>query len=328
MINMIPMQAVEDLSRALVGTNSSFNTTINNLDLSPGVYLTILIEFVISILGIMANITCFVVLLHPTQRHLTKTPFLMSLALSDILILYFAIFQSRLYMLFGLYVPGVLGWCSVNYFISLSAYSLSALAVALFTISRTSAIYRPMEYGTILPKKIIMIGLPFIWIAVFLIHIPFILATQPICKNVAGWGWVHQFYRPVTQLLFAHIFPDTVIFVGNVCIVCRLHKLKRRLHVTMHPSSSTDEPYTSTIVMCMCLGLFHVMTTLPAMIQIIAVTMQNTSFEDQLNVFRFLLYLMATLNYSGNVILYMVHSQSFRQTLKTIFCRATRTTQV
>ena len=328
-INMIPMQAGEDQVGTLFETNNSYYTTINKFDLSPDVYLTLFIEFVISILGMVANLTCFFILLHPTQRHLTKTPFLISLAISDILILYFAIFQSRLYMLFGVYVPGVLGWCNVAYFISLSAYSLSALAVALFTVSRALAIYKPMEYGTILPKKTIMLGLPFIWIVVFLIHTPYLMAAYPYntCQSVTGWTWVHQYFRPVTQLLLANIFPDTVIFVGNVCIVCRLHKLKQRLLVTMPPSSSTDEPYNATIAMCMGLGVFHVITTLPVMVNIIVVTARNTPFKDQLHVFGLLLYLMATLNYSVNFILYMVHSQSFRQTLKIIFCVATQTTQ-
>ena len=315
---------VFESATGLLSSNTSINTTTDPFEIPKEVRLLWKIELGVCIAGSLGNILCLGVLFHSSQRGFRKTPYLVSLAISDIVTL-FAIFGQRLLILTGDHLPGFLGWCNVNYLIILLALTMSSLTVALFTIHRVISLYWPLiKYGFMSIKGAV-ISLSVLWVITFALYSPVLFSLKPTyqCVAVSGWEWFALYYRPLAQLITSVIISDTTILAGNVAIIIKLFWVRdlRRDTGTNVSLRSQDETYNSVIRMCLCLGLFHLVTTLPGMVQqvIWAISGSYTN-EDVFSVLPMSLYLLATFNYAGNFILYIAFAPSFRITLNKMLC--------
>ena len=308
----------------VLSSNTSINDTTDPFEISTEVRILWTMELGVCIAGILENILCLVVLLHSSQRRLRKTPYLASLAISDIVTL-LAIFGQRLFILTGDHLPGFLGWCNVNYLIILTGLTMSSLTVALFTLHRAISLYWPLiKYGLMSIKGAI-ISLSVLWVITFALYSPVLFSLKPThqCVAVPGWQWLALYYRPLVQLITSVIISDTTILAGNVAIIVKLFWVKDLRRDTGKNVSlrSQEEPYNSVIRMCLCLGLFHLVTTLPGMVQQVIWGISGSyTNEEVFSVIPMGLYLLATLNYAGNFILYIGFAPSFRLTLDNMFC--------
>ena len=248
--------------------NTSINATTDSFEIPKEVRMIWTIELGVCIAGSLGNILCLGVLFHSSQRGIGKTPYLVSLAISDILTL-FAIFGQRLLLLTGDHLPGFLGWCNVNYFVIVAALTMSSLTVALFTIHRVISLYWPLVKHGFMSIKGAIISLSTLWIITVALYLPVLFSLKPTYQFilVPGWLWCDLYYRPLVQLITTAIISDPTILVGNVAIIVKLSLVKdqRRDTGTDMSLRSQDEPYTSVIRVCLCLGLFHLVTTLPGM---------------------------------------------------------------
>ena len=307
-----------------LSTNISINDTDDHFEIPNEVRVLWMIELGVCIAGILGNVLSLVILFHLTQRMLNKTPYLVSLALSDIVTLV-AIFGQRLPILTGDHPPGFLGWCNVNLATVLTGLTMSSLAVAQFTIHRVISLYRPtIKYGFMSLKGAI-ISLSVLWVLTFALYSPTLFAMKSSHEYIAvpGWRWFAVYYRPLLQLIISGIVPDTTILIGNVAIIVKITRVKNQIRDTIAVRASRDEPYNRVIGTCLGLGVFHLVTTLHVMTQFVIWGIRGFyTIEDVYSVLPTSLYLVATLNYAGNFILYMLITRSFRATLKDIFsCR-------
>ena len=319
----IPIVEFESAT-GFLSSNTSNNATTDPFEIPKEVRIIWMIELGVCIAGSLGNILCLGVLFHSSQRGCRKTPYLVSLAISDILTL-FAIFGQRLLILTGDHLPGFLGWCNVNYLIIVVALTMSSLTVTLFTIHRVISLYWPLVKHGFISTKGAIISLATLWVITCVLHSPVLYVLKPThqCIIVPGWQWFALYYRPLVQLISSVIISDTAILAGNVAIIVKLFGVKdlRRAMCTNVSVRSQDEPYNSVIRMCLCLGLFHLVTTLPGMIQqVIWGISRSYTNEDVFSVLPMGLYLLATFNYAGKFILYMGFAPSFRRTLKNMFC--------
>ena len=308
----------------LLSSNTSINATKDPFEIPTEVRMIWTIELGVCIAGILGNILCVAVLFHSSQRRLRKTPYLVSLAISDIMTL-FEIFEQRLFILTGFHVPGFWGWCNVNYFTILTGLTMSSLTVALFTIHRAIALYWPLINSGFMSTKGAIIALSVLWVITFTLYSPVLFSLKPTyqCVAVPGWEWLALYYRPLVQLITSVIISDTATLAGNVAIIVKLNwaKDKRRDSCTKDSLRSLDEPYNSIIRMCLCLGMFHLVTTLPGMVQQVIWGISGSySNEEVFSALPMGLYLLATVNYAGNFILYIGLAPSFRLTLNNMFC--------
>ena len=304
-----------------LSTNISINDTDDHFEIPNEVRVLWMIELGVCIAGILGNVLSLVILFHSTQRMLNKTPYLVSLALSDIVTLV-AIFGQRLPILTGDHLPGFLGWCNVNFVTVLTGLTMSSLAVAQFTIHRVISLYRPtIKYGFMSLKGAI-ISLSVLWVLTLALYSPtlFAMKSSHECIAVPGWRWFAVYYRPLLQLIISGIVPDTTILIGNAAIIVKISRVKNQIRDTIAVRASQDEPYNRVIGTCLGLGVFHLVTTLPVMTQLVIWGIRGFyTIEDVYSVLPTSLYLVATFNYAGNFILYMLITQSFRSTLKDIF---------
>ena len=308
----------------LLSSNTSINATTDPFEIPKEVRILWKIELGVCIAGSLGNILCLGVLFHSSQRGFRKTPFLLSLAISDIVTL-FAIFGQRLLFLTGDHLPSFLGWCNVNYFIILVALTMSSFTVALFTIHRMISLYWPLVKHGFMSTKGAIISLSTLWVTTSALYSPVLFSLKPTyqCILVPGWRWCALYYRPLVQLITSVIISDPAILAGNVAIIIKLIWVKdqRRDSRTNVSLRSQEEPYNSIIRICPCLGLFHLVTTLPGMVQQVIWGIGGSyTNKDVFSALPMGLYLLATFNYAGNFILYMGFAQSFRLTLENMFC--------
>ena len=280
---------------------------------------------------IESNVLSLAVLLHASQRHFLKTPYLLSLAISDILTL-IVILKDRIQFIIGDHLPGFLGWCNVSNLIILTGLTMSSLAVALFTIHRIIVLHQPLTTNRFMSMAGANTLLLILWMATFGLYIPaiFAITSSYECIAVTGWEWFGLYYRPIVKLVSSGIIPDSIIFIGNVFIVVRLRRLKSQLIDTMESNSgpvgsesrSRSEHYNAAIGICLGLGVFHLLTTLPLKTKLVIWGIKGHQYfrAEVLTVLPACLYFLATLNHVGNFILYMILTRSFRHTLKKLLC--------
>ena len=289
------------------------------------IQIILYVELVISVVGVLGNLLCIIILCHRSQRHLVKTPFLVSVAVSDMLILCFVVFMPRLKYMFGLMVPGPLGWCNIGYFVGFGAIGISGCSLGLFTVNRALSVNMPLKYMTMMPARM-NLGLLFsVWTISLALHVPCLLATEAdaCCIFVKDYEWVIQQYRPVLQLTVMSFLPITVIVLGNVSIAYRLCQMRHSCSERPVKDTSRDDPYGPVVGMCVGLGVFHVLTRLPLLVYIVEHTVSECTHSDQL--YSSISYLFSTINHAGNFVIYTMLSPTFRKTMKLIFrldCRA------
>ena len=280
------------------------------------------VGFFVAIVGMMANLMCLLVLLHPTQRQCKRNSFLISLVISDCLLLYFAGLSTYLRMLRDISMPGFLGQCNVeNYFI-LTTACLSNIMIALFTLSRALIVYIPTKYDEVISKKLINTAIPLIWIVILLIQTPHLvkLEWEKDCLDGSNWNSVYRYYRHIMQIGLAHVIPDTIIFTGNLAIISKLYKGRYRGHDGMFESGPRGEPSRSIVGTCIGLGMCHLLMTLPFLVLILLQRTTDLPQDDQFYIIYTIFYLLMTANHAINFILYMMLSRSFRETLNSMFC--------
>ena len=284
------------------------------------IYMT---ELVIAAIGLLGNLFCLIVLFHRSQRYLAKTPYLVSLATSDLLLLYFSIFTTRLKSVTGLNIPGPQSWCSVIYFMGYSGITLSSFVLALFTLNRVISVFMPTRYMALMSSKRVIISLLLLWLLVMGLHVPYLLALEPngICKQVAELSWVLAYYRPILQISIMGYIPDVMILTGNLAIVVRLYRLKRVKGVmSSGRSGSKDDSYDTVIATCLWLAVFHLVTRVPLLTNIAHRWSDNSPASDTRLLVSVGFYLLATFNHVGNFILYIIICPSFRKTVGVVFC--------
>ena len=289
-------------------------------ELPKDIYVLYIIKMGMAMTGLLANLLCFTTLLHHTQRPLNKTPHLISLAVSDFIFLWsFPIMVRSRYI--GNEPPGP-GWCNVVNYIGLVMLTVSNINLMLFTSGRMISVYYPTKVTSILTRRNTCISIALLWTVTPAVYIPVLLAYLPSwpCKVVPGWKWAARYYGPYIQLVIANAIPDTVLFVANIAIVVRIGRIRRRNSTLSISSAATqrDERYSSVIGVCIGLGIFHLITTLPVMLDISIFRKPGTVP----GLYHFVLNAMATTNHACNFVLYMALSESFREAfIMTIHCR-------
>ena len=320
-----------DVVTGFLSVNTSNNHSKESCEIPHGVRAIWMIESGVSIAGLFGNVLSLAVLLHASQRHFLKTPYLLSLTISDILTL-LVILKDRIQFLIGDHLPGFLGWCNVSNLIILTGLTMSSLAVALFTIHRIIVLHQPLTTNRFMSLAGANTLLLILWVTTFGLYVPAIFAITPSyeCIAVIGWEWFGLYYRPIVKMVSSGIIPDSIIFIGNVSIVVRLRHLKSQLSDTVERNSgpvesesrSQGEPYNAAIGICLGLGLFHLLTTLPLKTKLViwGITGNQYFRAEVSTVLPACLYFLATLNHAGNFILYMILTRSFRHTLKKLLC--------
>ena len=302
--------------------NNFSNASEPSPDALAQIHIIHIIELVVASIGLLGNIVCLVVLLHRSQRHLANTPYLISLATSDFLLVYFNTFTTRLKSVTGLNIPGPLGWCGVRFFMGYSCITISSLVMALFTLNRMLAAYVPSKNMTLMPIKRTIVILFFLWLSVLGLHVPYLLVYEPdgICVEVAGLSWVLSYYSPILRLSIMGFLPDVIILVGNLAIVFKIYHLKHARSGMSLKASPQDDRYNTAIVTCLWLGTFHVVTRAPLLSNIAYQEIATSPASDIYLVVSETFYLFAIFNHSVNFILYIVINPSFRKTLRNILC--------
>ena len=315
---------------------SNITSCLEMTEIPPHVHLLSLemkiilaVEISLCIAGTIGNVLCMVILLHPTQRHFRKTPYLVSLSISDITTLN-GFSQMRLVDFTATGLPGPLGWCNINYWVTVSALHMSSTAVVMFTMHRVLCLYYPKANTRLLSKKTSIIGLITCWVMTLAVFAPLLLTykSSMVCEFVPEWEWFDYDFRPIVQLIWANVLTDIIIFIGNIAIIIRVFRIRRNLRdisVTSPRSQSLpstqrqDEPYKNVMRTCLGLGVFHVLTTLPSMILIVDWGLRDVERASYFDALPMALLLLATVNYAGNFLVYIVLSKKFRETFKIIF---------
>ena len=238
--------------------------------------INLAVEIYVCIAGTIGNVLCMFILLHPTQRHFRKSPYLVSLSISDIITLN-GFLQKRLVDVTATGLPGPLGWCNINYWVTMSALHMSSTAVVLFTMHRVLCLYYSKANPRLLSKKTSIIGLITCWVMTLALFAPFLLTykSSMVCESVPEWERFDYDFRPIVQLIWANVLTDIIIFIGNIAIIIRVFRIRRNLRdisVTSPRSQSIpstqrqNEPYKNVMRTCLGVGVFHVLTTLPIVI--------------------------------------------------------------
>ena len=300
---------------------------VHLLSLEMKIFLAM--EISVCIAGTIGNVLCMVILLHPTQRHFKKTPYLVSLSISDITTLN-GFLHMRLVNFTATGLPGPLGWCNISYWVTVSALHMSSTAVVLFTMHRVLCLYYPKANPRLSSKKTSIIGLITCWVMTLALFAPLLLTykSSMVCEFVPEWEWFDNDFRLIVQLIWTNVLTDIILITGNIAIIIRVFRIKRNLRGTsvtsprsqsIPPTQRREEPYNNVMRTCLGLGVFHVLTTLPSMILMVDWALRDVERAAYFDVLPMALLLLATVNYAGNFLVYIVLSKKFRETFKILF---------
>ena len=242
------------------------------------------------------------------------------------------ILKDRIHFLVGDHLPGFLGWFYISNIIILTWLMISNLAVALFTIYRIIALHQPLTTNRLMSMAGANTLLLMLWVTTFGLYVPaiFAITSSYECIAVIAWEWFGLYFRLIVKLFASGIIPDSIIFIGNVSNVVRLRRLKSQLTDTADINSgpvesesrSQVEPYNAAIGICLGLGVFHLLTTLPLKTKLVIWGIKGNQYlrAEVSTVLPACLYFLATVNHAGNFIFYMILTRSFQHTSKKLLC--------
>ena len=132
---------------------------------------------------------------------------------------------------------------------------------------------------------------------------------------------------PAVLLFSSVILPLIIITTGNIAIVIKVKRSRRRIAPTTSSTQSTDSTSRHLVVITLLISSAFVLTTVPffAGVAISSGAFDNTSFKRRQVVFSVFLTLQ-NINFATNFYLYILSGRRFRELfISAIMCNKNRT---
>ena len=276
-----------------------------------------IITLIILLIGTVGNIMSLIVLSRKKLRQKNIGVYLIALCVSDLLVLYIALFAYLLAFtsIYGENYEKVN--CHIMRFFRILSIECSSWITVAITVQRTFAVYRPLStylssssrYAT--PIKVL--SLMFVVLAVICaIYTSSFSYENTICKGP------HKLVRLFLFSLIYSFLPAVILIVCNVAIVLKVY---RRPVVGQTPHLVANSAQTIRLVLA--INIMFLICTLPSSILF---TFANSMVVES-KIITLILKIILSVNNAFNFVLYIVTSQSFREEIK-FMCKSRKNSNI
>ena len=259
------------------------------------VYIFVVFGVFLMLLGTVGNITSLIVLNRRALGRLKIRPYLMALAVFDLLVLYLLLLPAEIIIPQGRKAkPRTAIQCKLMIYIGFFVIDCSSWITVTITFERLLYIVRP---HMIRPKRYAAIVLTSIICLLAVINIP--IASR--WTAVDGKCHVDKVYYMINFTINSYI-PASIMVVSNIFMIytlCRRPKL----------GSNVTTKRNNSIGITVAINLVFLSTTFP--VTVVWSIMQKLYLP---------LYVLHYANYAINFIMYIIAGQIFREELKSMLC--------
>ena len=297
---------------------------------------------VLIVLGSIGNILSIVVLTRKSIRN-SITPLLTFLAFSDILVLYIGLLRQWIYYTFDYDIRQFSAIaCKIHLWLVYTCLDLSAWIIMALTLDRVIATWWPFRARRLCTRTCAMKVVATIVFFLLIVNSHFLYGMANKAhrdsngtvvdeeKCVPVYEYYFEFLVNVWgifDLLKLCLIPFSVILVGNICIVVKLMKNKRRL-TTINETNirrrSSSAAASSLTVMMLILSTVFLITTLPISVYITGDNYWGQTEEPQslasLKLWWAIVNMLMYANNCVNFLLYCLSGSRFRKEAKQLFC--------
>ena len=305
--------------------NSSFFSNLPPDDANmEAANIVLTIEFVLAILGVIFNIGGFFLFLHPSIRKLASVPHLMSIAVGDILFLVFGVILVTVKFIAGTYLPGPGSICAVRVFIGNVASMASRYGLALFSILRACIACSPLRMKAWFGRFHNVTAIIILWTISIAIFFPVFFTRQfgEDCVFEGDWLWIIEYFSWLQ--VGTRAILNIILITTNVIIVIKMRTFASRFPADNSLGVNTSEKiFRKVTYMSVKLSVFQLATTVPGGIIWTCLTFRHQFdyFSSTWILVMNCLYLLNTLNHSGNAMFYVTLSDTLHRDIFQSCCR-------
>lgn len=313
------------------------------------------VPFALVVIGTFGNVISLIVISRPALRHYSTSVYLMVLAVSDFLVLYFVVLRETVYAMTGRRFADA-SWlsCKAIWWFAYTAAGSSVAMLVVLTCERVLMIKAPLYLRNKLTSRnaIIVTSVTLAFVVVLNSHMlfgfdlfdpassdDFLTAVTETDLNVHPCYYKSQFYKDfftgtwsVVVLAFCNVCPIIVIFIGNIVIARGIIRRQRAVNPTelscTHSSSNqtttgTTERKTrkSFARILLVLSCFFLVTTLPYCVYVVIknqLTLVSARTVARLQLIEVCVHCLMYANFSLNFMFYFLSGTLFRKTLKSL----------
>ncbi|CAH1784328.1 unnamed protein product, partial [Owenia fusiformis] len=278
---------------------------------------------ILLILGIIGNILSIIILLRKSLRRLSWSLYLVTLAISDILVLCTTTFDywMRMWKNIHVYTFSAAG-CKIENFLTYFSVHFSAWILVAVTLERLLFLYWPLRARILFTRKVAAIIIAIIAAALTLVNMHIFWNFQLTCRRrrcacrPLGDGFVWS----IIDLCMSTLIPFIIIAICNGFFVKKLLFLRSTTHST---SEAYKQKARATSIMMLSITMTFIILNLPITI---VICLNNTTLKED-PVLRLALgkawvftVFLHQLNSIVNVVLYYLSNSRFQKEVKTILC--------
>ena len=259
------------------------------------VYILVVFGVFLLLLGTVGNITSLIVLSRRALDRLKIRPYLMALAVFDLLVLYLILLPTEIIIPQGRKAKPIKAiQCKLMMYINFFVIDCSSWITVTITFERLLYIVRP---HMIRPKRCTAIVLASIICLLAVINIP--IASR--WTSVDGKCYADKVYYMINFTINSYI-PASIMVVSNIFMI---YTLCRRPTI----GSNVTTKRNNSIGITVAINLVFLSTTFP--VTVVWLITENLYLP---------LYVLCYANYAINFIMYIIAGQIFREELKSMLC--------
>ena len=291
------------------------------------------VPLVLVTFGTVGNLVTISVLLRPKLRAISSSVYLLSLTITDLLILYFGLFRRWMHYSFKFDIRVQMGcgphiWLLYT-FLGLSSWTLVALTVERFIVVKFPVFSRggfSRRSAIIVVTALLSVIAAFNSIYIFAYDKSVIKSDSPLNSNttIVSWtctrnpemAWLVDIWL-LLDLALTSFAPFLFLVVGNTCIAQEVIS-RRKQTETSYPNVQKHKPITKLLIL---LSVMFAVTTLPIRITLCVVPSTSSLWQsDEFKLWWAVSNLIMYTNNTVNFILYCSFGSNFRTELKAM-CR-------
>ncbi len=318
------MNSIENLT---LHNNSLYMELPNVTSMDDNILIKMVPFIMISIcaIGIPGNLIIIKIMTGPPFRDMSHSIICLALAITDMSYLSFLFINHCLEIKYGLYWM-MMKLCRFQVMCVYVGLHIDAWLVTFLTFERFIVVFWPLRAGQLIPKTRIKIFLFFlvsfflVWNSVYILRydlftVNYGLFSFEICDKINTFGAPEELLDIFDELteLFATFLPMTLIIIGNIGIIFKLHTQKA-IRAQLTQGGANEMAKTNIMIITITSAFVLLMT--PVTIYRLAT---GDTFDDFTDPYFLSLYALAPLNPAINCYLYFLSAKLFRDELKKLF---------
>lgn len=270
--------------------------------------------------GTLGNLISFLVLLFTPMNKSPVSVYLMVVAWSDSIVLWWDSSFFWFIEVAGSPLHGVTRHCNVRMAVPITATFVSTWLVTILTLERLIAVWKPfkMKQWQSRQRSIWMSVVTIVVATIMFCPIYLAFDTSGYCSVIPGWETYVQYGMTWCWVIFVNILPDSLLFFANILILIFLYRSRSNFKGESTKSKSMESDSKMTYLI-MTVSVTHVVLTIPYMSLYLNMTIAGsfgwTDFGPGYTLALEFTFVAAITNHAINFILYSASSQQFRNNL-------------